>query len=505
MNIQTFSLIIALVAATSNLAACLIGANAFSTTLPPVPRSSSIRASPSYRFKCNTETIKLRNTGNDNEQERTDGTVEQSDGKETENSLQQWPQPTQESSNLVGGVTSTLKSTSSAVRTKLSSTATDTASNIKSVVGSAWSGASSSSEGARRRSKEVVQSVARTAQTGLTGIGSVAGSVAGSAGSGLVSALKRGKSDTVAVARTARSGITGIATRVGSVAGSAGSSLVGAIQQGRTDTVAVVQWLDNQAKDGVSTTNTKAKDIVLKFTGKSDYVFGDIAKEVIRRASSSDVSIQDILLLLKILLTVGASFTPLAKILPLTVLLDMMNVSIEARIGGKLLEVLAESLDDRFKAAVTAEELGDLAKRSLVIGITSFTGKERYEEGDIEQAVQEQQAQQQQQQQQEQAGTVQNSPMTSASTLSVNSNVTPQYQLQQPAPKTLDLTLGPEIEAWDAAFRDNHPGDWESAIETSLNAEQISPKDLDKEIVSELDEWDKQFEALYAIDNRNLP
>ena len=500
MNIQTFACII-VVASAANSLAFPIGVDAFSIPLPSVPRSSFMRTTTttSYRFAFAAEITKLRSTGNNNGEERTNGLVEQNDDTENDNSLQQQPQPTQEQSNFVRGVTTKLKSAASTVRTNLSSTAPDTASNFKSAVGNAWSGASSSTKGARMRCQELVQSVGQTAQTGLTGMGSVVGSVAGSAGSGLVSVVKKGRSDTVAVARTARSGIAVIATRAGSVAGSAGSSLAGAIQQGRTDTVAVVRWLDSQAKDGVSTTNAKARDIVLKFTGKPDYVFGDIAKELIRRASSSDVSIQDILLLLKILLTVGASFTPLAKLLPLTVLLDMMNVSIEARIGGKLLEVLAESLDDRFKAAVTAEELGDLAKRSLVVGITSFTGKERYEEGDIEQAVQELQEQQQQQQQQEDA--VQNSPMTSASTTSANSNIPPQYQQRQTTPKTLDLTLGPEFEAWDAAFRENHPGDWESAIETSLNAEQISPKDLDKEIVSELDEWDKQFGELYATDN----
>ena len=156
------------------------------------------------------------------------------------------------------------------------------------------------------------------------------------------------------------------------------------------------------------------------------------------------------------------------------------------RLRALLLEVLAESLDERFLAAVTAEELGDLAKRSLVAAITAVTGKERYERGDMERTVQQQQQQQQQDE-------------DVAATTSTN----PTMQKPQPQPetiKTLDLQLGPEFEAWDTAFRDSHPGDWELAIETSLSTSEpiISSQDLDMEIVTELEEWDRRFADLYA-------
>jgi len=325
---------------------------------------------------------------------------------------------------------------------------------------------------AGRGGSDVVQSVAETAWTGVNKIAS------------------RGGSDVKSMTRNARSGLSSLSRR----AGSATSSLQTALQQGQTNTVSVLQWLDSQAKDGVSTTNAKAKDIVLQFTGKSDYVFGDITRELVQRTKSSNVSLQDLLLLLKIFLTVGASFTPLAKLLPLTVLLDMLNVSLEARIGGKLLEVLAESLDDRFRAAFTAEELGDLAKRSLIVGITAFTGKERYEAGDIERAVKKEEVVQQLPQD---GGTTVEAINSTGST---PTNTTPAQQQQlprQPTTKTLNLRLDPEFEAWDAAFRDSHAGDWEMAIESSLNnSNQINSKTLDMEIISELDEWDRKFERM---------
>ena len=73
----------------------------------------------------------------------------------------------------------------------------------------------------------------------------------------IISALKQGRSDTVSMARQARSRLTGWVMNAGS---SSSSSIAGTLlQQSRTDTMAVVQWLDNQAKDGVSKTNAKAK------------------------------------------------------------------------------------------------------------------------------------------------------------------------------------------------------------------------------------------------------
>ena len=116
------------------------------------------------------------------------------------------------------------------------------------------------------------------------------------------------------------------------------------VQRGQTGASNLVQWLDAQAKGGATAANTQAKSIVLAFTNKSDYQFGDITKEVLRRASSLDSSkVSDALLLLKILLTVGASITPLAKLLPLTLLLEMMNTTF-ASLGRVLGRTLCRSL-----------------------------------------------------------------------------------------------------------------------------------------------------------------
>jgi len=316
-------------------------------------------------------------------------------------------------------------------------------------------------------------------------------------------ASRRASAVAQTVARTARSGFSNLSDRAAAglvVAGIATENLQGILQQGQSNTVSIIQWIDGYAKEGVSNTNSLAKIAVLKFTGKSKYVFGDIAREIIRRASSSSVSLQDLMLLLKIFLTVGASFTPLAKFLPLTVLLDMLNVSIESRVGGRLLQVLAESIDERFLAAFTAEELGDLAKRSLLAGITAFTGRNRYEAGDIEQAVQKEVDRLQQQEKVPDNNNVGNLPAV------MNFQIIQQQQQQQEQQKsvmTLDLCLGPEFEAWDSAFRESHPGDWAQAVETAIHFNQLDVKELDKELVSELEEWDERFARLIAGNKAN--
>ena len=95
----------------------------------------------------------------------------------------------------------------------------------------------------------------------------------------------------------------------------------------------IVQWIDEQAKNGTTAMNAQTSKIILGFTGKGEYKFGDVTKEVIRRIASGDYNMGDITVLLKLLLTVGVSIGPLAKALPIAVLLDALNVSWEKQVS----------------------------------------------------------------------------------------------------------------------------------------------------------------------------
>jgi hypothetical protein len=145
----------------------------------------------------------------------------------------------------------------------------------------------------------------------------------------------------------------------------------------------LTRWLD-----------TKAKDSVSKFTGRTDgeYQFGDITKELLRRFTHGEYSRDDLMLLLKIVATVGINWTPLARVLPLKVLVDLLNLSVEATViqtvGEKVVSALSREIDGRMKEMVTGDrdyQLGDYTKRL----ISKWTGKEDgvYEFGDITKTV----------------------------------------------------------------------------------------------------------------------
>ena len=62
----------------------------------------------------------------------------------------------------------------------------------------------------------------------------------------------------------------------------------------------IAAWIDAQAKSGSEAVGSKAKSLVLNFTGKKEYEFGDVAKKMVRRVSSHEVNAQDAILLLKV-------------------------------------------------------------------------------------------------------------------------------------------------------------------------------------------------------------
>jgi hypothetical protein len=347
-----------------------------------------------------------------------------------------------------------------------------------------------------------VQSVANAAVSGLGGLAqkgtSDFTSTAGAAASGLSGLARKGSSDLRSTTTTvtnvfgsATSSLAGLAERgtseVKLVVNGATTSLAGLAQKGGSETANVVQWLDTQAKDTATAANNGSKALVLSFTKKEEYQFGDITKTLIKKTAEAgkDINIADVMLLLKVLLAVGASFVPLAKILPVTMLMEMLNVSLEARLGGKIVEVLAGSLDERFTAAFKADEVGEFAKKSLTAALTAFTGRLSYESGDIERAVVEVENSKETEQQQAQQATV------SSNAIEEPPTPTP------PPPKTFKFSVGSELEEWDQLFRDTHP-DVDLVVQESLDAapalsfgsNESSKKALDMELISELEEWD---------------
>lgn len=171
----------------------------------------------------------------------------------------------------------------------------------------------------------------------------------------------------------------------------------------------LTKYLDQQAKGKVANITGKdsyefgdltkwadqaAKEKVANFTGKDnasyEYQFGDISREILRRIQSGEYELQDVFLALRILLSAGASMTPIASVLPVKWLLELVNLGLAQDVGNRLVGILASSLDERMKLALTGDskyQLGDMTKRKLLESIVKFTGKDKYEFGDISRRI----------------------------------------------------------------------------------------------------------------------
>lgn len=94
--------------------------------------------------------------------------------------------------------------------------------------------------------------------------------------------------------------------------------------------------------------------------------------------------------LFSVMMQMGASFTPIAQLLPVKILLEILNVGLAQDVGGKVMGGVANTLDERFKSAITGDakyQMGDMTKKQLSSALAKFTGQESYTFGDISKTV----------------------------------------------------------------------------------------------------------------------
>lgn len=82
---------------------------------------------------------------------------------------------------------------------------------------------------------------------------------------------------------------------------------VGSIDTPKVDAEEIVKWMESQTKSGTEmvgqgteAVGLMAKRLVLKFTGKDTYQFGDVTKALVHRISSQEINVTDTILLLKV-------------------------------------------------------------------------------------------------------------------------------------------------------------------------------------------------------------
>lgn len=89
------------------------------------------------------------------------------------------------------------------------------------------------------------------------------------------------------------------------------------------------------------------------------------------------------MLALKIVAIVGVNFQPVAALLPMKVLVQMVEVSLAQDLSNKVVGVLTGEVDSRMKEMVTGDkdyQLGDMTKKAL-------TGSKDYQFGDFTKGI----------------------------------------------------------------------------------------------------------------------
>jgi len=136
--------------------------------------------------------------------------------------------------------------------------------------------------------------------------------------------------------------------------------------------------------------DTKIKDEIQEFTNSTStggkYEFGDISKEIVRRVLTKDYTLDDMILLFKILLAFGAGLSPVANFLPAKLLIELLDVSIAGDATKRVTAAITSELDKRMKKAFTGDEnyqIGDMSKKKFL----DYIGKDKYEFGDISKFV----------------------------------------------------------------------------------------------------------------------
>lgn len=95
---------------------------------------------------------------------------------------------------------------------------------------------------------------------------------------------------------------------------------------------------------------------------------------------------KDAFTLLKALLSFGVGLSPVAGLLPIKFLIDLLNFSVIEDVSGKIVGALSQEIDRRVKKAITGDEqyqLGDFTKKEIL----NFIGKEEYAFGDVTKKV----------------------------------------------------------------------------------------------------------------------
>jgi hypothetical protein len=115
--------------------------------------------------------------------------------------------------------------------------------------------------------------------------------------------------------------------------------------------------------------DSRVKEQVNDFTNQTSYKFGDVSKEILVRVKTRDYTMDDMIILFKILLAFGAGLSPVASFLPAKLLIELLDYSILGDLSNKVTTAITQELDQRMKKAFTGDadyQLGDMSKKAVL-------------------------------------------------------------------------------------------------------------------------------------------
>jgi len=157
-------------------------------------------------------------------------------------------------------------------------------------------------------------------------------------------------------------------------------------QQAKSTINQVTQKDDYEFGDLSRYIDSRVKDEVKSFANVEEYAFGDVTKEIVRRVATRDFEWKDMVTLMKVLLSFGVGFSPVASFLPVKFLIDLLNYSITADVGDRFVGAVTLEVDKRMKKAFTGDpdyQVGDLSKKAIL----GYLDKEEYTFGDVTKKV----------------------------------------------------------------------------------------------------------------------
>jgi len=150
---------------------------------------------------------------------------------------------------------------------------------------------------------------------------------------------------------------------------------------------AVHGGLKGDAKDLSQQVNRGIKDRI----DAASLNAADVSRTIIKKISTGDFDLADVTFSLRVLMVLGADFSPIASLLPISMLMEVFGFALVSGFGERFFTAIAKEIDTRMlmnEKETLPESKGESSKGYVAGDLTkqaiqAYTGKDTYNAGDI--------------------------------------------------------------------------------------------------------------------------